>query len=89
MDGVIDAVRGRIDVNRIGSTYILEIQARSADPQTASKLANTLADVYLVNQLDTRRRADRHNAKVRHGDLFARLDRPGRDEDRSTVRHRR
>ena len=62
LDGVIDAVRGRIDVNRIGSTYILEIRARSADPQTASKLANTLADAYLVNQLDTKLNATR-NAK--------------------------
>jgi polysaccharide biosynthesis transport protein len=62
MDRVIDAVRGSISVNRVGSTYLIDIYARSGDPKMAAKLANTLADAYLVNQLDTKLNATR-NAK--------------------------
>src|SRR5262249_28653058 len=47
MDGVISAVRNSVWVNRVGSTFIIEISAGSRDPQMAAKLANTMADVYL------------------------------------------
>jgi capsular exopolysaccharide synthesis family protein len=58
-DGVIGAVQGAVSVNRVGSTYIIEINARSADPKMAARLANTLADVYLDNQMDTKLEATR------------------------------
>lgn len=59
MDDVVGAVRGAISVNRVGSTYIIEITARSANPKKAALLTNTLADVYLDNQLDTKYEATR------------------------------
>jgi polysaccharide biosynthesis transport protein len=59
LDGVVDAVRGAIWVNRVGSTYIIEINATSASPEMAANLANTLAEVYLDNQLDTKYEATR------------------------------
>jgi len=52
LDGVISAVRNSVWVNRVGSTFIIEISAGSRDPLMAAKLANTMADVYLDNQLD-------------------------------------
>jgi capsular exopolysaccharide synthesis family protein len=58
-DGIIDGVRGAVWVNRLGSTYIIEINARSANPKMAATLANTLADVYLNNQLETKFEATR------------------------------
>ena len=69
LDGVIGAVRNAVWVNRLGSTFIIEISATSADPRTAAAIANTLADVYLVNQLDTKFQATRRaqewlNARV-------------------------
>ncbi len=54
MDGLINAVTGRYSVNRLGSTLIIEIHAASGNPKMAALLANTLADVYLNNQLDTK-----------------------------------
>ncbi len=59
LDSVISAVRNAISVNRVGSTYIIEISASSRDPRMAARLANTLAEVYLDNQLDTKFAANR------------------------------
>ncbi len=59
LDSVISAVRDSIFVNRVGSTYIIEISASSASPDKAAVLANTLAEVYLDNQLDTKFKATR------------------------------
>lgn len=59
MDGLVDSLRGHYYVNRLGSTLIIQITATSADPKKAAKLANTLADVYLSNQLDTKLDATR------------------------------
>lgn len=59
LDGVVSAVRNNIWVNRLGSTFIIEISAGSHDPKKAAKLANTLSEVYLDNQLDTKFKATR------------------------------
>lgn len=53
-DAVVGAVGGAFTINRVGPTYIIEINARSGDPAMAAKLANTLAEVYLDNQLDAK-----------------------------------
>jgi capsular exopolysaccharide synthesis family protein len=58
-EGVVDAVRGAISINRVGPTYVIDISATSANPETAAKLANTVAQVYLNNQLDTKLEATR------------------------------
>jgi exopolysaccharide transport family protein len=63
LDGVIDAVRGAISVNRLGSTYMIEISARSTDPRMAASLANTVASAYLDNQLDQKFDATRRAQK--------------------------
>jgi polysaccharide biosynthesis transport protein len=52
LDGVISALRNAVWVNRVGSTFIIEISASSRDPKMAATLANTMADVYINNQLD-------------------------------------
>jgi len=62
-DGVVDAVRGAISVNRLGSTYMIEISARSTDPRMAADLANTVANAYLDNQLDQKFDATRRAQK--------------------------
>jgi polysaccharide biosynthesis transport protein len=60
MDSVISAVRNAIYVNRVGSTFIIEINASSRDPKMAALLVNTLAEVYLNNQLDQKYTATRN-----------------------------
>ncbi|HEV7693659.1 MAG TPA: Wzz/FepE/Etk N-terminal domain-containing protein, partial [Hyphomonadaceae bacterium] len=52
LDSVISAVRNSIWVNRVGSTFLIDISASSGDPKMAAKLANTMADVYINNQRD-------------------------------------
>ncbi len=59
LDGVISSVRNAIWVNRVGATFIIEISATTADPKKAALLTNTLAEVYLDNQLDTKFKATR------------------------------
>lgn len=59
MDRVVDAVRGAVSVARLGSTYIIEINARSGNAKMAATLANTLAEAYLENQLETKFEATR------------------------------
>jgi succinoglycan biosynthesis transport protein ExoP len=59
LDSVVSAVQEAVWVNRVGSTYIIEINALSRDPAMAALLANTLSEVYLDNQLDTKFQATR------------------------------
>lgn len=54
MNGMIDGVLGSILINRHGPTYIIEISATNGNPKMAADLANTIANVYLTNQLDTK-----------------------------------
>jgi len=54
LDSVIDSVSSRINVNRLSTTYIIEVSATSQDPKMAALIANTLSEVYLDNQLDTK-----------------------------------
>jgi len=59
LDAVITAVRNRLEVSRVGSTYLIEISAKSSDAAKAALLANTLAEVYLANQVDMKFKATR------------------------------
>lgn len=54
MNALIDQVLSAITINRHGPTYIIEISATDTDPKMAANLANTIANVYLTNQLDTK-----------------------------------
>ncbi|HPN05635.1 MAG TPA: polysaccharide biosynthesis tyrosine autokinase [Hyphomonadaceae bacterium] len=54
LDRVIDNVRSHIKVARLGTTYIIEVSATSRDPKMSASIANTLSEVYLDNQLDTK-----------------------------------
>lgn len=58
-EDVVTAVAEAFDINRVGSTYLIEITASNGDPEKASLLANTLSQVYLDNQLDTKYDATR------------------------------
>lgn len=54
LDRVIDNVRSSIKVSRLGTTYIIEVNATSRSPKMSAAIANTLSEVYLDNQLDTK-----------------------------------
>ncbi len=54
LNSVINAVVGRTDVSRRGLTYILSLTFSSEDPRKAAKIANALADTYVVDQLEAK-----------------------------------
>ncbi len=43
-----------ITVERLGPTYVIDITARSETPELAAQIANTVADQYLVEQLEAK-----------------------------------
>ena len=47
-------MRGALEVTRVNRTYILSIAVTSEDPAKATRLANAVADAYVVDQLDAR-----------------------------------
>ena len=55
----IDKVMAGLDVRRIDISYAISIGFSSKSPQLASRIANTTANVYLQDLLDTRSRAAR------------------------------
>lgn len=42
----------RLDIERLGNTYVVRIQARSEDPRKAAMLTNLLAEIYTVQSRD-------------------------------------
>ena len=51
---IVQTIKGAIAVKRDGQSYIISISATSMDPAHSVKLANTIADAYIVDQLDAR-----------------------------------
>ncbi|MBV8190154.1 MAG: polysaccharide biosynthesis tyrosine autokinase [Alphaproteobacteria bacterium] len=49
-DRLIDTLLSRVDVSTLGRSHVLSVKASSQNPQTASAIANTLADRYLDYQ---------------------------------------
>jgi len=47
---MIDDLSDSISVRQRGATYVVEISARSTNPQRAQLIANTYADVYIASQ---------------------------------------
>ncbi|SCB26946.1 succinoglycan biosynthesis transport protein ExoP [Bradyrhizobium shewense] len=46
-------------IKRLGLTYVMEIGFTSRDPQKAAKIANAIADAYIVDQLEAKYQATR------------------------------
>jgi capsular exopolysaccharide synthesis family protein len=53
-EGAISALTNRRGVKRVGLTYIIDISATSASPTKAALIANTFAELYLTQQLETK-----------------------------------
>lgn len=51
---IANSLSHAISVRRRGLTYVIEITARSGDPQRAQLIANTYADVYIASQVNAR-----------------------------------
>lgn len=53
-DEMADSVANAIEVRRRGMTYVIEIVAKSTDPERSQLIANTYADVYIASQVNAR-----------------------------------
>jgi exopolysaccharide transport family protein len=51
---VVDAVVARTEISRRGLTYVMSLQFTSENPAKAAKIANALADTYVVDQLEAK-----------------------------------
>ncbi|MBY6153610.1 polysaccharide biosynthesis tyrosine autokinase [Vannielia litorea] len=51
---VIDALLERVTVSNVANSLVFRIQASSEDPAVAAAIADTLADLYILNQLEVK-----------------------------------
>ncbi len=54
IDTVIDAVLENISVSNIRQSYVFRITATTEDPAKSARIANTLAELYILEQLETK-----------------------------------
>ncbi|MEX0317517.1 MAG: GumC family protein [Ruegeria sp.] len=54
IDETVSAVADAIAVNNLPSTYVFHIRVKTGDPQKSALIANTLAQLYIEDQIDTR-----------------------------------
>jgi polysaccharide biosynthesis transport protein len=50
----VETLQSKLQVKRVGLTYIIEIDFRSDDPDKASRVANAVAEAYIVDQLESK-----------------------------------
>lgn len=54
LEGVTTGVIGAISVDNTRNTYVFNVTATTQHPQKSQLIANTLADLYVLNQLDVK-----------------------------------
>ncbi|MCW5726918.1 polysaccharide biosynthesis tyrosine autokinase [Parvibaculum sp.] len=54
LNGVINSVLGRLTVTRQRLTYVINIGFVSENPAKAARIANTIADLYILDQLEAK-----------------------------------
>ena len=59
MRQAINTFEKNLDVVRVGMSYVLDISYTASDPDLAAKIANAVADAYIVDQLDAKFHANR------------------------------
>src|ERR1035437_2111642 len=53
----IRAFQDRLSINRVGMSYVIQIRFQSYDAEHAAKIANAVADAYIVDQLEAKYQA--------------------------------
>jgi succinoglycan biosynthesis transport protein ExoP len=62
VNAAIGQVMGGLDVKRLGQSYMMRIDYRSHNPEQASKIANTVVDGYIFDQLNAKYQANRRSS---------------------------
>jgi polysaccharide biosynthesis transport protein len=68
-EDMVNDLSDAITVRQRGETYVVEIIARSADPQRAQLIANSYADLYVSNQFDVQSGVDSASVAQRLAEL--------------------
>jgi len=71
MAAAVNEFISREEVKRIGLTYLMNVSFTSSDPEKASRIANAIADIYILDQLEAKFDATRQASEW----LSSRLDR--------------
>ena len=50
----VEVFEKSLEASRVGTSYVLDIGFTSNDPERAAQIANSVADIYIVDQLDAR-----------------------------------
>ncbi|WGM31822.1 polysaccharide biosynthesis tyrosine autokinase [Brevundimonas sp. NIBR11] len=69
---IVDGVRSRLDIRRVGMTYVMGVSFTSTSPEKAARIANAFAENYLLEQLQAKFEATRQANEwlnTRLGDL--------------------
>ena len=59
LEGAGEALASKVDVKRIGTTYLITVTVASESPETAARLADEIAQQYRVQQLEEKYQATR------------------------------
>jgi capsular exopolysaccharide synthesis family protein len=51
LNATLDRLRDAVSVQRRGATYLIAVQARAEEPETAARLANAIAEAYIEDQI--------------------------------------
>jgi len=58
LDEVVDAVRAVLNISNIRQSYVFSIATITEDAEKSALIANTLAELYILNQLDVKSEAN-------------------------------
>ena len=83
----VRALSGAMSVNRVGDGYILSINITSVDPNRAARIANAVANAYVVEKLDARFDAAKR-ASAWLSDRLASLRKQVTDSEEAVVKFR-
>ncbi|HGG06847.1 MAG TPA: polysaccharide biosynthesis tyrosine autokinase [Aliiroseovarius sp.] len=54
LDATVDAVRRAVSVSNVRQSYVFLVSAESTSPAKAAEMANTLAELYILDQLEVK-----------------------------------
>jgi polysaccharide biosynthesis transport protein len=82
--GALGTFEGKRSIARVGRTYVLDIGFTSISPDNAARIANAIADAYIVDQLEAKYQATRR-ASVWLQDRIKELRQQASDADRAVL----
>jgi len=83
----IEVLRGSTTVSRAGNSYILTISFVGTDPVRAARMANAIADAYIIDKLDARFEAAKRSS-VWLSDRISELRKQVRESEEAVVTFR-